>query len=477
MRRCFALAGLLGVCVLGAGGCATDDRFTDAGGRSEAGTSATDGGQAAGRLGAACEGDVDCRQGLFCDEELPSRVVVQGLPRRELELPLFPGGSCSPLPLAPYDPTHVTSCDPNLPAGEQGCGAAGVCVAEAFSSGELLACRVACEPSAAHSGCARAGYTCDFGLQACVEGCASDDECRVISLDSDGDGASDGLAYDRASRASCHPMTARCTHPAPADAVLGGECERSDDCESDGLCITEASTFAGFVFPSGACTKLGCEIEGRECGQDGVCGPLRPWSAGGGAGGEPLCMVRCPVGAEPAAQRLGVGGHGVGCREGYRCHYNGGAGEANGVCVGGNYNDINVSNVGDDCASDAECYSPFGLGRCLRISASGISREQGSCTVVDCGAPGLPRNVCGAGNACVLLLADSDVTFCVRTCTRAEECADAAACADDDADPTTPRICFPACFEDAECRVAVETCEIAADASAGRCVALTANGG
>jgi hypothetical protein len=181
-----------------------------------------------------------------------------------------------------------------------------------------------------------------------------------------------------------------------------------------------------------------------------------------------VCMTTCRVGAEPEADRVGVSGHGEGCRPGYRCQYNGGAGAAAGVCVGGAYNDVTENNVGAACETDDECYSPFGMGLCLLLDVGGVTGPQGTCSMLDCYAPGLPEAVCGRGNACIGL--SGDVTFCVQECATADECAAGYACADDDADPSTDRICYPACFTDEECR-ANQACELTAG-GAGQCVAL-----
>lgn len=468
----FALLGALACAALVA--CAGSERFddgsqgADAGGDVDAGFSPNP----VARLGAACTSDGECPEGLYCDEEIPGKVTLAGVPGGSLDLPLFPGGSCSPLPLAPYDAQGDTSCDPSAPQAAQGCGVDGTCVSESVASATVVACRVACQPSASESGCAREGYTCDFRLHACIEGCASDSECRVLSVDGDGDGAVDGLAYDAASKATCEVDTGRCAHPAPAAAQVGTPCATSDDCETDGSCIRESSTLAGHVFPSGFCTKLGCDVEGRECDAGNVCEPLRPWT--GGAAGSSTCLTRCQVGAEPAAQRLGALGHGAGCREGYRCHYNGGAGADFGVCVGGDYNEVVDNNVGDGCDADADCYSPYGYGRCMRLSVGGIAAQRGTCTILDCAGPGLPDALCGDGRECILLR--DDITFCVRNCAAAADCPDGAACADDDADQATPSVCFPACFADEECRDD-EQCEVAAGASLGQCVAMAGQGG
>jgi hypothetical protein len=465
-------------CAVALAACSESNRFNDAGkdldGGVHGGANGDSGASASAlsQLGKACKRDVDCPDGLFCDEEIPVNAEVSGAPGGHVDVPLFPGGSCSPLPLSPYDPDGGTSCDPTRAQPQQGCGAKGTCVSEAVSSGTEVACRVTCDPSSSKSGCSRDGYTCDFNLHACVEGCATDAECRLLSVDRDGDGLFDGVDYDKASKATCDAATARCTHPAAAGAKPGIPCTHSDDCESDGVCVREVSTLGGLKFPGGACTKYGCDVPGRECGDGNVCEPVRPWSSG--ASSPNACLVQCTVGAEPAALRLGASGHGEGCRDGYRCHYNGGAGADDGVCIGGNYNAVTKNNVGSACENDADCFSPYGYGRCLHLSVSGIASTTGVCTIMDCAVPGMPDAACGSGNECIIL--HGDVTFCVHNCAHASECATGNACADDDADPSTPSVCFPACFADTECRSG-ETCSIASTATAGQCVAKASQGG
>jgi hypothetical protein len=277
---------------------------------------------------------------MKCDMEIPGSVPVRGVPGGTLELALFSGGSCTPTPLGAFTGnSDDSSCNPLQPAGSQGCGD-GVCdlVPELSSASEgllVVACRAGCEPSATVSGCARDGYSCDFTYKVCLEGCASDAECRLKSLDSDNDGEIDGLEYDEASTASCDPKLARCTHPAGPQAS-GESCERDDDCAQDGICITDASDVAGQLFPGGMCTRRGCNVPGLECDGAAVCEPLRPLLDDSTAT-TPMCLTRCTVGAEPAASRLGSQGHGQGCRAGYRCAYNGSSGAQGGVCVGGVY--------------------------------------------------------------------------------------------------------------------------------------------
>jgi hypothetical protein len=431
-------------------------------------------------FGDSCAMSSDCAVGLVCDGEIEVSYAVSGLPQRERDIiaPRFPNGVCTPLAAGPFDPTGVSSCVPGGTTDEQGCGDDGVCVPVTVADEQVVACRRSCDPNAKEPCGGRFGYTCDFEARVCIEGCQSDEECRIQLTDADGDGIADALAYDVDSDASCDAESFRCVHEAGEAGSIGDPCARLDDCDAEGLCLDALQTFANTSFPGGYCTKLGCDQPGRECGSGAVCERLRPLRSA--ILTDRLCLQACEVGAEPEADRLGSDGHGEGCREGYACHYNGGTGTS-GVCIGANYNDVTENNIGTVCESDSECYSPYGLGSCLRLSVGDVDAPSGVCTVIDCAAPGLPANVCGAGNECIGLAAD--ITFCVQTCTKADTCAEGFACADDDAptvdmgNPLTPNICFPACFTDSDCR-ASETCrEVAVGAGYGSCVASSARPG
>jgi len=436
-------------------------------GTAEPGARNPDGGlaQPTGLLGDLCETDEHCAPGLLCDPETQLPTEIDGLPNglpSVLSL-LFPGGSCTPVPIGPYS---MNSCDPLAPLPLQGCGGDGKCVLEPGFQDDIVACRRQCEPSADTSGCEQKFYTCDFSVKACVEGCQSDEECRASIVDVDGDGIGDALSYDNVSAAFCDENTRRCAHPG-AGGETGDPCARLDDCESDGVCLADLQTFGGFSFPAGSCTKFGCYTPGRECeGDDAVCTTIRTFS--GSETQLESCFTRCEVGADAADDVVGVDGHGAGCRPGYRCHYNGGA-AGDGICVGGDYNDIADNNVGDVCEQVDDCYSGYGLGRCITLGVGQVVASTGVCTLMDCAAPGLPDDVCGEGNNCIWL--SDDMTFCVRGCESADECSEGFACMDDDGSPATGKVCFPVCSEDADCREA-QRCSIARGETVGECVEI-----
>ncbi|MEY4575872.1 MAG: hypothetical protein RL701_575 [Pseudomonadota bacterium] len=441
-----------------------DDDATGQGGRSGAaagtGAGGSGGSGLAAPLGAACTTDAECGSASFCAKEIRGAQPLPGSPDSgRLEIILFPGGACTPTRLGPYDPDNG-SCDPLMPRGVQGCGSDGVCavVSElqpAANGAPQVTCRNACEPSATETGCTRDGYTCSFGGHACIEGCLSNVECRLkAGPDTDGDSEADS-EYDAQSTAICSQSTLRCSHEAGKQAS-GQSCTRDDECAKDGICLTEFSTLAGQEFPSGYCSRLGCAVDGVGCDGDAVCEPVRPWFSEGATAD--LCLQRCTVGAERESDRLGVKGHGEGCREGYRCHYNGGQGASAGVCVGGDYNAVTTNNVGATCSKDTECFSPYGLGHCslyalqpATTTATAPAPAVGICTIMDCAAPGIPSTVCGPGNECAAT-GDDDNTMCFHQCKAATECATGFACTDDDRIPSTPKVCYPVCAEKADCR-------------------------
>jgi hypothetical protein len=203
---------------------------------------------------------------------------------------------------------------------------------------------------------------------------------------------------------------------------------RDQQCERNGSCIApDAATWRG-----GYCTKFGCDIPGNPCAGGGRCQERRI--------GVSICVESCTVaggrGTTPAEWIVDRGG----CRLGYQCVWNGIDGAlvaGNGACIPGNFNPITAGNVGATCTTDSGCYSPFGYGVC---GDTGLGRF---CTALDCGAPGVPAGVCGAGASCVDADgADGDLTLCVENCTGDGDCTPGFTCMDHDAVAGTPRVCF-----------------------------------
>lgn len=470
------LLSIAGSSLISLSACGSDDEKPNqptagASGSPEAGSggakagSGGSGGKGEPQLGAACERDAECSGGYVCDAEMKMSIPAQGAPGGAVDQYLFFGGSCTPKRATVYD-MGMVSCDPRKAIGSQGCGADGVCDAVAQTqSGFLVGCRKQCDPAAEESGCAM-GYECGFTDEYCSEGCQSDADCRIgPPIDTNGDGAPDMLSYDAESAVTCDPKTSRCVHPAGGQAS-GQSCMRDDECPQDGVCITDKAQIAGQRFPGGSCTRQGCDLPGRECEAGTACESLRPWL--GESPTEPLCFQQCKVGAEAADLRLGATGHGQGCREGYRCHYNGGPGADAGVCVGGNYNAVTTNNIGAECKTNTDCYSPFGLGYCLVYQLPTGQALPGICTLFDCAVPGMPTDLCGEGNECVAT-GDGDETNCQHHCKDASECAKGFACTDDDDDAKTPKNCIPPCLTDADCRTGEKCIIVSASSSVGLC--------
>jgi hypothetical protein len=480
VRFWLSLAGSSLITLVGSSACGGDDdppAQTQAGsggsgaaagsGGGSGGSGGAGGAKGEPQLGAACTRDADCTGGYVCDEEVKSTIPVSGAPNGSIDQYVFFGGSCTPIRATLYDPRNPgVSCDPAAAMGNQGCGPDGVCDAVGRTAqGFVVGCRKACDPEAEESGC-REGYTCGLTDKYCSEGCQTDAECRIGPIDSNDDGELDMNGYDSASNVTCDPATARCVHPA-GPQPSGETCVRDDDCPENGVCIIEGASVAGHAFPGGHCTRTGCESPANECDNDTVCESLRPWGASPTA---PLCFQSCKVGAEPANLRIGTEGHGEGCRAGYRCHYNGGSGADSGVCVGGNYNAVTTNNIGQTCEKDSDCYSPYGLGRCLIYQVTQAGEVlPGICTVVDCAVPGLPLDVCGENNVCVSQGAGTDETNCEHNCKDASECGKGFACTDLDEDPTTPKTCVPPCLADADCKMGEKCIRLEVGAEAGLC--------
>ena len=441
----------------GAQVCQADGSFSDCdcgSGTAGRGAGGASGSTAPVMCGAACTANSDCGSG-FCVEPNPGSIDVEGLGM--LSLDLFPGGMCSAAPLVEFN--RPEACDPSVAPSAQGCGSCGICTPVFFSNAVATVCRERCEPSADDNGCSRPEYTCDFEIGACVEGCQSDDECRVRARDMDGDGAPDVYEYDATSAAICSPMTSRCTVTGTAGAKAGDACIHDDDCEADGECLYEGGpSYFEVPFRDGYCTKNGCQVAGLECAGGGVCTELRSWDPTQLLG--TLCMQPCMQGTEAAASQLGATGHGEGCREGYACLWSGTASDPAGTCVPGNYNAVTVNNVGDLCEMQADCFSPFGHGRC---TVMGNAQAQASfCTIFDCMAPGLPADVCGEGNTCQQI--DDERTGCFRSCEDASACAAGLACVR--LGTQTTGICIFGCAADSECRTG-ETCAPTGECAAG----------
>ncbi len=388
------------------------------------------------QLGGECTGaTLDCAPGLECIPEQsgapigiiggPDDPITDYPPGEDvpIDAPFFLDSYCT-LPVA----ATTTGCDPDACAAECGLCTVGICMN-------------ACLPDLDTNSICRPGYRCDLVNFVCFPGCTSDDECRVSRPDTNGNGESDpwdpdtmmgdNLVYNTSSEARCNMETYRCERDGTPGAEAGSPCTFDDDCEANGVCLTG---------PDGYCSKFGCDIDGNECVGAGVC-----------AGGQ--CLAACEVGSDETTPPVD---NTQGCREGYTCLWGREDGNPAGFCDVGFFNDVTVNNIGSECMSDDECYSPYGYGVC---------DPDFGCTVIECGVPGLPADVCGADATCIDFINFGVVGLgrfsCLRTCASAVDCLPGDACADLDEDPMTldDIVCFPVCINSDECRPG-EVCDV-----------------
>ncbi len=436
-----------------------------------------------GDLGNPCTPDRGCPRSTFCQAEiafdqaddeditdLPAGTDTSGL--------FFAGGYCTP---DDFSGSSLDLCDPNDDT-DTTCGSCGSCV----SLGQDTMCLRDCAANATDNDICRddGNYSCDLNLETCFPGCSSEAECRIgreetngipelqtpadceaTPADCGGDANNyDELTYDTESDAVCNSETFRCDFTGTPGAEGGDTCTRDGDCEDNGDCINFNDDDGNPAWPGGYCTRFRCDIDGIDCAGDGKC-----MERGLGIF---LCVGGCTVGdgegvddADPTTWTVAEGG----CRDGYTCQYDGAGGvdTVNGGCVPGGFNDITAHNTGEACADDDDCFSPFGRGFC--IGETDGSFVGGYCTIRDCGAAGLPSNICGDGHVCVPGFDSDDPTFalCLDACDTPDDCRDDYGCIDIDGSGTT--VCFDACQADMDCKDA-QNCDIPAGAMSGSCV-------
>ncbi|HJL46560.1 MAG TPA: hypothetical protein RMG45_12010 [Polyangiaceae bacterium LLY-WYZ-15_(1-7)] len=461
----------------GAPDAGTDAGTPDAG----ADAGAPDAGDLCGDFASPCTPSRGCTSSAFCQRPLPFELggvddAIRDLPPGTDTMGVFfPGGYCTP---DDFSGDTLNVCDPDDPA-DPTCGPCGACI----DLGQDSMCARTCAPNVTdNSDCRDDGYTCDLSREVCFPGCNGDWECRISREDTNGipgiqtpddcerapadcggsTSGFDALVYDTSSLAVCNPDTWRCEFPGSSTAEGGDPCTRSDEeCEANGRCLSEDE----FGWPSGYCTKFRCDLPGNECAGGAVCETRRV--------GTPLCLAGCTVAtgatADPSSWLSNTGG----CRTGYACVWNGRdpAGAANnGHCLPGEFNAVTTENIGEPCDEDADCWSPFGQAFCFVDDGPDSGFPGGYCSLLDCGVPGMPAEVCGAGNVCIDLDgADGDITGCLAGCTRADECRAGYACSDLDGMPGGQGACLESCSDDGECRSG-EVCSIPAGESFGTCV-------
>lgn len=416
-----------------------------------------------GYVGGACA-TARCFEPWVCQEEvvrtIPS-VLRDGTAGRPFSISYYPGGLCE------------GSCNPNL---RDQCNSCSSCLSsgEDEAGNELGSCYMNCAVNATDRGGCNEGYGCNRAYGACTPACTvieGVDSCQ-FSIETDDDGNStiydEGVDYP----SHCNVGTGLCETTGRAGARAGDDCEDEFDCETNGVCYRSEDPDAPATLQDGYCIRIGCNDTDLRCQDGDVC----TQSLFGLPGG--VCMRGCSVGSEETAdQRFGAAGGNPECGAGEACFWDGvhGATGLNGGCFPGNYNDVPAYNVGEGCDTDADCWSPYGLGRCLFSEGNALGDRvgRGICVVGGCGTSsggaGLrvadavvavpdPSEICqttgapaGSSNDRCVAFSETQ-TFCVAGCATAAECPTGYACPNLGSGLVALRICWPECMVDADCR-------------------------
>lgn len=439
-----------------------EDAGRDTGVRRDTGATAACGTR--GNIGGPCASNM-CFEGLECSEEISRDIASVRRDGTGAGRPyparLYPGGICS----RACDPNANGQCNDCSTCLQTGTNTAGQAVGECFMN-----CTLDID---GRSNCPT-GYACDRGNLVCVPECTrladGTDTCQFSFEDRDGMPGNETIVDEGPSYPSmCNTVTGLCESMGRAGATAGDDCMVETDCEDNGFCLSSDPEDPPTTLSDGYCIRVGCDDDMLPCQTGDVCS-LSLFGLPGG-----VCMDGCTVGSEANdAQRFGPAGGNPGCGPGEACFWDGVHGMAdtlNGACFPGNYNDVPAYNVGAECQDDEDCWSPFGLGRCLFSGGTFYARTgRGICAIGGCGQTmagvglrvgdgvvSVPdgSQICQiGGTANDLCVGFSETTtFCVSSCTSANDCPTGYACPDLSGDPLRPlRLCWPACTEDSDCR-------------------------
>ena len=376
----------------------------------------------------------ECFAPWVCRPELDARLrtwTADGRAGRPYPLIAWPGGRCEGV------------CTVDAPGQ---CDRCTVCVAR--HGGTVGECFNPCS----ETGHCREGFACDVVNQVCVPSCTivdGVDTCQFSTIASQDPWSAGATIVDRGADwpSHCNTETGRCATPGNPAATAGDVCEDDLDCEDDGTCLP--------LTPSGYCVRHGCNDVASPCREGDVCALGHYLGLRGRT-----CLNGCALGGETtSAQRIGLmGGHPT-CGPGQACLPAARTGSTvQGACLPGNYNDVVDYNVGQECMADTDCWSPYGLGRCLMLDEPYSSREgRGVCSVRWCAMDseewgyGADLDRCRSTDQCVWV---SEVEpGCVTRCESAADCPGEWACHPVDVfgDGSLYRTCWPACFDDTEC--------------------------
>ncbi|MBW2261141.1 MAG: hypothetical protein JRG91_04140 [Deltaproteobacteria bacterium] len=427
-----------------------------------------------GVMGMPCLTDLDCRdvRGSFCWTERYE--VFDG------EIYIYnPGGNCA------FWNEMTASCDPD-DGVECPDGSRCLVIGSDDYSGCIDECRPADRSMELHGwacGCRR-GYECDINARLCFSGCSNDRQCCETWYDEDDDfqrdpeevtlwpGCTSYCDGDDEEEWTDDCMASwACINPGREGALIGDPCEHDSHCPPDGTCLAYTDRETGEdYFPGGYCTKMGCQYAGRGCSDaGGACINMGSWRAPQG-----MCLKPCHVGREitdPDYECRTTPGEEQVCFPVHRLGWIGGIpeDEMDGYCFPGNTEE-GTGGIGDDCTSDSDCASPFGLGEC-----SNWFGDSPFCTIRCSEDLVLEDAICGPAAEGEIAPTLCGWSMCWPGCH-----APSAALFENDCDRegfacaplsyigTTyvpegalrpPGVCFPACDDDAFCEEMYETME------------------
>lgn len=418
---------------------------------------------------AACDATSGCPiESWSCVAELPFTVPRDGDDDDRVYQPdgttetsyssvLFSGGQCTPGMMGRLIFPECTT--------DEDCGGCGTCAAGIFGEG-VSVCMPNCTAALGTNGDCRDGYSClplnllggNSRQTVCAPvGCSSDAECQVSRQDTNGipgiqtprdclndrsvcggnANNFDKQILDPDGGGFCNMNNFSCENMGTPGAEAGAPCTTDAQCEAGGRCL------AG-VGENGFCTKLACGGSGGECAGNGVCND---------AIGVDACLPGCTIGMVDADEAMWVGTGSSSCAaDDQVCFWDGMGGPNvanNGGCFPSpdSFNDVATRNIGAACTSDADCWSPFGLGSCRTL----FGDDEGSyCVVSSCNAPfeanGTQVDLCGADATCL----DVGAAFCFGNCNTPADCATGLGCVQ--LARMGSASCLDGCFQDSECQ-------------------------
>lgn len=331
-------------------------------------------------------------------------------------------------------------------------------------------CFKKCTPNPDDNDVCRYGYSCGPFRDVCTRGCnpqAETNECCEVCTEFDPEITTcykwETIKEGCEDVVRCNEKTFECDNEGVPGVSVGDPCIGDFECQKEGNCIPEI-LFRG-EWRGGYCTRFGCNYEWEPCPEPSVCSyqeisilEINVW----------MCLKPCLLGVDQ-----GNGTFDGGCREGYSCYPDHtGKGSYRGVCFSGNFNEKSAPNIGEDCMGEeieephSECFSPYGLGRCIGKWLRGqFAFKDGYCTIL-CGDvdaegekweyPSEFGDLCGEEGACVSFWLYPDKMMCMKRCD--PEASDSG-CKEDEVcypgellgHPEVKGVCIFRCLYDSDC--------------------------